>query len=286
MSQCPHCQAEFEQGQRYCKVCGSYLLHPETGDNFCPQCGIRVSQRQEFCHECDAPLKGEGAPAPAPQEPSPAPPPPPPAAAAPATVAPPWLIGLLIGAGVIIVLLVILLFIRTSGPPPATPPPAPKAEAPAPPSPAPAPAPTVPAPAPPPPPAPAPEASTPETQAPDLKGQLQIVLSNMREARLTKNIIQLMNCYSLTYPDLEGKRREALKAWEIYDYTNMVFTIDEMQPLDADNANAKVTWYVDLKEPAHRGINQLHANLSGAFCQGIRAVAHPLPGRNRVRRSK
>ena len=60
MPQCPHCQAPYEVGQRYCSTCGSFLLHPEEGDTFCPQCGVRVSPRQEFCHECDAPLKDEG----------------------------------------------------------------------------------------------------------------------------------------------------------------------------------------------------------------------------------
>jgi len=73
------------------------------------------------------------------------------------------------------------------------------------------------------------------------------LLISMRDARLNKNIIQLMNCYSVTFPGLEAKRQETLKSWEIYDYTNMVFTIDETQSLDADNANAKVTWYVDFK---------------------------------------
>jgi len=58
MPQCPHCQAPYEAGQRYCSICGSFLLHPEQGDTFCPQCDVRVSPLQEFCHECDAPLKG------------------------------------------------------------------------------------------------------------------------------------------------------------------------------------------------------------------------------------
>lgn len=244
MSQCPHCQAEFEQGQRYCKVCGSYLLHPEGGDTFCPQCGIRVSQRQEFCHECDAPLKGQEAPSPGP---IPAEPPPAAAAAPAAPSAPsapakgpqPLLIGLLIGAGVIILILLVVLFTRTETPTPTPAPPAPKAEAPAPPAPPAAPPAAAPAPAPP--------APATEAQAPSLKEQLQGVLANMREARLNKNIIQLMNCYSLTFSNLEEKRRETVKSWENYDYTNMVFTIDEVQPLDADNANAKVTWYVDFK---------------------------------------
>jgi hypothetical protein len=143
-------------------------------------------------------------------------------------------IGLLVAAGVIILLLLILVFTRTDKTAPPAPQPPPKAEAPAPPA------------APPAPPAAAP-APAPEAQPPGLKEQLQGVLAKMREARLKKDIILLMDCYSLTFPDVEDKRRETLKAWENYDYTNMVFTIDEVQPLDADNANATVTWYVDLK---------------------------------------
>ncbi|MHB8069514.1 MAG: double zinc ribbon domain-containing protein [Desulfobaccales bacterium] len=249
MPECPHCQAEYEQGQRYCKICGSYLLHPETGDTFCPQCGIRVSQRQEFCHECDAPLKGQAAAPPekAPEE-KPAPAaaaaaavaaaPSAPAAPCPAKGPQPLLLGLLIGAGLIILILLIVLFTRGT-PTPTAPTATPKAEAPAPPAAPPAPPAAAPAPAPP--------APAPEAQAPSLKEQLQGVLASMREARLNKNIIQLMNCYSVTFPNLEEKRRETLKSWENYDYTNMVFTLDEVQALDQDNANVKVTWYVDLK---------------------------------------
>lgn len=232
MPPCPHCQAEYGQGQRYCQVCGSYLLHPETGDSFCPQCGIRVSKRQEFCHECDAPLKGEAAAVPAPEkEPTPT------APAAPAPTAPPakspqsWMIGLLVGAGVIVLILLILIFTRSDKPAPPPTPPAPKAEAPAPPA-----APPAAAPAP-----------APEAKPGSLKEQLQGVLSQMRQAQLKKDIILLMHSYSLTFPDLEAKRRETLKSWEDYDYNNMVFTLDSVQPLDADNANAEVTWYVDFK---------------------------------------
>ena len=250
MPQCPHCQAGYEEGQRYCKVCGSYLLHPETGDTFCPQCGIRVSPRQEFCHECDAPLKGAAAAAPeeapekapekAPEQPSPAAPAAAPAApGAPSPGPQPWLIGLLIAAGVIIVILLVLLLTRTAAPPPGAPTVPPKAEAPAPPATPPAAKAVTPAPTPP--------AQPPAPQPPSLKEQLQKVLANMRAARLNKNIIELMNCYSVTYPDLEEKRKDTLQSWEDYDYTNLVFTLDEVQPLDADNAKAKVTWYVDVR---------------------------------------
>jgi hypothetical protein len=243
MPQCPHCQTPYEAGQRYCSTCGSFLLHPEQGDTFCPQCGVRVSPRQEFCHECDAPLK-EGPPAPVAVGPVPEAEAPAPKAAAPAPAAAPakappsglpsWLIGVLAGAGILIIILLVLLFTRGTSTPPA---PAPKVETPAPAPPAPAPAPAVPAPAP----EPAPPAET------NLKEQLQKELSILREAQMRKDIVQFMSLYSLTYPGLDDKRANTLKSWERFDFTNLVFTIDKIQSIDSDNAIAWVTWYIDTK---------------------------------------
>jgi hypothetical protein len=242
MPQCPHCQTPYETGQRYCSVCGSFLMHPEQGDTFCPQCGVRVSPRQEFCHECDAPLKGEAAESAKipPEEPATA------AAAAPGpgpVPAPgmqPWVIGLLIGAGVIIIILLILVFSRGTPPTPTPVPPQVAAPAPAPSAPPPA-APKAPA-------AVAPGAPTQAVPAPAaLKEQLQNVLATLREAQLHKDIIKFMSIYSLTYPELDDKRANTLKSWENYDYTNLVFTLDKIQPIDADNTIATVTWYVDVR---------------------------------------
>jgi hypothetical protein len=236
MPQCPHCQTPYEDGQRYCSMCGSFLLHPEQGDTFCPQCGIRVSPRQEFCHECDAPLQGakaaQAALEPAPEPKAPPPPEPSPAPGLP-TGMPTWLIGLLVGSGIIIIILLILLFTRGTSPPPA---PAPKAEVPA--AVAPAQPPGAPA---------APAAKPAPPAAASLKEQLQNVLSTLREAQMHKNIVQFMSVYSLTYPELDDKRANTLKSWEHYDYTNLVFTIDKIQPIDPDNAIAWVTWYIDTR---------------------------------------
>jgi hypothetical protein len=232
MPQCPHCQNPYEVGQRYCSTCGSFLLHPEQKDTFCPQCGVRVSPRQEFCHECDVPLKGaqaasaasgpgggaEAPPAEAPES-SPAP--------APTTGMPSWLIVLMVGSGIAIIILLILLFSRGTSTPPA-PTPAPKVEAPAP---------GVSA-------APASEAAP---VAAGLREQLQNVLSALREAQLRKDIAQFMSVYSRAFPELDGKRASALKSWENFDYTTLVFTIDKIQPLDPDNALAWVTWYIDTR---------------------------------------
>ena len=239
MSQCPHCQIPYEVGQRYCSTCGSFLLHPEQGDTFCPQCGVRVSPRQEFCHECDAPLKGAPAALAAlgakPEPAAPA------SESAPAkgspTGMPSWLTGVLVGAGIVAVILLILLFTRGTSSPPA-PAPAPKVEAPASAPPAVTAAPSQPATAAP---APAPPAEA------DLKEQLQKELSVLREAQLRKDIVQFMSVYSRTYPELDNKRASTLKSWEGYDFTNLVFTIDKFQSIDPDNAIASVTWYMDTK---------------------------------------
>lgn len=239
MPQCPHCQTSYEKGQRYCSVCGSFLLHPEEGDTFCPQCGVRVSPRQEFCHECDSPLKEGGfkaVPA-APGETPPIEPPPKPAAPAGTPGLPAWVIGALAGAGIIIIILLIVVFSRTS-PPPAPPAAAPQVQAPA----TPAPAPTPPAPAV----TPAPPAA-PAEPSEELKGQLQKVLSTLRDAQLKKNITEFMSVYSTTYPNYDQKRKEALDAWENYDYANLIFTVDKVQAIDADNALAWVTWYMDIR---------------------------------------
>jgi hypothetical protein len=250
MPQCPHCQVPYEVGQRYCSTCGSFLMHPEQGDTFCPQCGVRVSPRQEFCHECDAPLKGgqvaPGALGPAPEtkaaavpETAPAP--------APSSGMPSWLIGLMVGSGILILILLILLFTRGTSTPPA-PTPAPKAETPAPALPAPAPKAEAPAPvSPAAPPAPSPAPETAPLAEADLKEQLQKELTILRDAQLRKDIAQFMSVYSLTYPELDDKRASALKSWENYDFTNLVFTLDKIQSIDTDNAIAWVTWYMDTK---------------------------------------
>ncbi len=255
MPQCPHCQTEYDQGQRYCSVCGSFLLHPEEGDTFCPQCGVRVSSRQEFCHECDAPLKGEGlrkveiAPGVAPPEPAPEP------AGAPASAAlPSWVIGALAGAGIIIIILLIVIFSRTS-PTPAPPAPTPQAVAPAPPAPAVTPSPPA---------APAPAPTAPEEE---LKGKLQKVLSTLRDAQLKKNITEYMSVYAANFPNSEQKRQDTLNSWESYEYANLVFTVDKIQTIDANNALAWVTWYMDIRNIKNKELSSATQTYQVRFVQ-------------------
>ena len=259
MPQCPHCQVPYDVGQRYCSTCGSFLLHPEQGDTFCPQCGVRVSPLQEFCHECDAPLKGDqvtpeavgtasGAAAPAPEA-SPG--------KIPPSGMPSWLMGVLVGAGILVIILLILLFTRGTSTPPA-PAPAPKVEAPA-------PAPSAVTPAPSQSTTPAPEPALPAEAS--LKEQLQKELSLLREAQLRKDIVQFMSIYSLTYPELDNKRASTLKSWEGFDFTNLVFTIDKIQTIDPDNAIAWVTWYIDTKNRRTQDLSSSSQNFQVRFAK-------------------
>jgi hypothetical protein len=149
---------------------------------------------------------------------------------------PPWGLGALIGAGVVIVILLAILMTRTAPPPPPGPPPV--AEAPK---------------APPPPPAAVTEAPPPKppeappAPVPDLRGELLNVLNSMKDGHLRKDIVLYMSAFSLTYPELDEKRRSTLKSWDNFDYLNLVFTLDDIQPLDADNVVAKATWYIDAR---------------------------------------
>ena len=137
---------------------------------------------------------------------------------------PPWVIGALAGAGIIIILLLIVIFSRmgTTPAPPATPP---VAESPAPPT-----------------------LATPGAPAADLTGQLEAVLSTLRNAQFQKNINNFMSLYSATYPLYDLKRQDTLKYWEGYDFTNLVFTVDKVQAIDSDHALARVTWYLDVRD--------------------------------------
>jgi hypothetical protein len=152
-----------------------------------------------------------------------------------ATGMPSWLMGVLMGAGILIIILLILLFTRGTSTPPA---PVPKVEAPAPAPPA---VPAAPSQSALPAPGPAPSAEA------ILKEQLQKEFAVLREAQLRKDIVLFMSVYSLTYPELDDKRTKTLKSWERYDFTNLVFTVDKLQSIDPDNAVAWVTWYIDTR---------------------------------------
>ena len=257
MPQCPTCKTHYEVGQRYCEQCDSYLLNPEEGDYFCPECGIRVASQQELCHKCSTSLLGiTAAPTPVLGTPSPAAPKVPPSQVqevppyAPGPGLPPWALGALIGAGVLIVILFLILLFR-KGPAPKkvaqalppkavttaapTKPPAPAAKEPA--------APVAPKPVTPP---AAPPAATPAPEA-ALADQVRETLGNLRDAQLWNDIVLFMSCYSSLYPSLDKKRQQTLAYWKDFNYLDLNFILNDVKPLGPDSALARVTWTMQVE---------------------------------------
>ena len=245
MEECPFCHKPLEDTDNFCRSCGANLMLPEFERAFCPRCGARVLTGQWYCRQCQCPLEEglektdqEGAFAT-----------PPTARAAPSKPQIRWIIGGLLGAGLVI-LVVLVWFFRETPPAPssdllmsrstAIPNAGPEQSGPIqaePPSPLPK---SVPA---------SPQGgSSPES----LPQQLAEVLNNLQEAQREKDISVYMKSYSGSFPSLEKKRNQTLAIWKIYDYTSLQYSLENVTPLDAKNAVAQVGWNGET----HNRVNQ------------------------------
>jgi hypothetical protein len=81
-----------------------------------------------------------------------------------------------------------------------------------------------------------------------LIAELEEVLSRMQEATLAKNLVQFFSVYSATFPRLDEKRRRVTKTWQNFDYTGMNFRLAEVSLSGDDQASARVTWEVSLRD--------------------------------------
>ena len=114
---------------------------------------------------------------------------------------------------------------------------------------------------------PAAPAPAPAAPGEELKDQLQKVLSTLRDAQLKKNITEFMSVYATNFPNADQKRKDALNAWESYDYTNLVFTVDKVQAIDANNALAWVTWYMDVRNRNNQELSSATQTYQVRFVQ-------------------
>jgi len=141
--------------------------------------------------------------------------------------------GLLAGAGLMIVVLPWLFFSGPSTPPvPAPPGPRITIEK--------KPAPIAPAP------------SAPETplSAAVLRDQLAGPLNQLREAQLKKDISQYSQVFAPDFPDFDKRRQKTLAVWEAYDYSGLDYELVEVKLLDANHAQAAVTWKLNIQQKA------------------------------------
>jgi hypothetical protein len=110
-------------------------------------------------------------------------------------------------------------------------------------------------------PAPVPPPVPPEKPVPppevSLQEQLSGVLNHLREAQLKKDIYLYMSCYSYVFPELDQKRRDALKYWENYNFTNLVYSLDGINPMGPDNAAAEITWEIQVQNRRTQALENL-----------------------------
>lgn len=241
MSGCPSCGASSKEQYSFCRSCGTALKPPETELVFCTDCGARVEASQKVCHSCQRPLAPEGL------EHSP------PATAGHQVAINAWrpqsrVMALVGGLALAILLVTGWLFLSKTQPhSPAVPPIPLESEV---------------------------ESSTTESQPTAsqlspvpakaiqvsslheslpttevLKKELEELLQNMREAQLKKDIEQYLNNYSPNFPALDKKRQAIAKNWELYDYLDLEYKIDEVKLLITGNASALVTWKIKYQIP-------------------------------------
>ena len=244
MSECPYCQEPAEDSALFCRSCGASLRLPEYTRAFCPHCGARVSARQEFCHECHWPLVKSAAAQPGSGGES-----------APLTLAKsspwknPWVLGLLVLAGLLIAVIP-WFFISWTTPSSAPVAPSPQVVVQKPLTVAPFQV------------YPAPVSPTgdgvvyPDFETPlsavVLKTQITKVLNQLREAQLNKNISLYSQVFAPNFPDFDQRRQKTLAVWDAYDFNSMDFELKEVKVLEHDQAFARVTWNLNVQQRSNQ----------------------------------
>jgi uncharacterized membrane protein len=74
------------------------------------------------------------------------------------------------------------------------------------------------------------------------------LLGALREAQVNQDISRFMSCYATSFPEREQKRRDALKAWQDFDFTAMFFIIEDIRSEWLEAAQAKVTWDLQVQD--------------------------------------
>ena len=79
----------------------------------------------------------------------------------------------------------------------------------------------------------------------------------MREAQLKKDLDQYLKYYSFNFPAFDKKRQAIAKNWELYDYLDLEYKIDEVKLLITGNASAIVTWNIKYQRLESDEINTI-----------------------------
>jgi hypothetical protein len=104
--------------------------------------------------------------------------------------------------------------------------------------------------------APAPAPAPPPAESP-VKDQLEKVLDGIRQANQQKDLALFLSLYSPTSPGLAGRAQEISKAWSLYNYPKMEFTLTDLQPLGDDRVGARVIWNITLETRSTKKVTNI-----------------------------
>jgi len=104
--------------------------------------------------------------------------------------------------------------------------------------------------------------SSPPVSSPSASAEMQELegirnlLENVRQGNLLKNIELFMACYSPSFKDREGKKRETLKTWGDFNYRDLSYDLRNCA-ISGSIADARVEWRISfspkLGGPAQEG---------------------------------
>lgn len=89
--------------------------------------------------------------------------------------------------------------------------------------------------------------AAPEESTALLKGQLQQVISEIREANQKKDLSKLLSYYSPNFPGLTQRTQSISKVWKIYDYPKIEFDLEDIKLLPDNTVLARVKWDAEAK---------------------------------------
>jgi RNA polymerase subunit RPABC4/transcription elongation factor Spt4 len=213
MRVCPKCSIEYDDGKKFCRKCGNFLLTEEgstfefpivessesekkEGKPFCQRCQA-FYPKGKYCRKCGS-LLVQGIP---PRGPD----------AHPLLPRP----SRLISAGVAILLIVIggyFLWQRSSQTGKPIQPP---------------------------------QHDLPPATEPEEAEKIKSLFETIKEANLQKNIDLFMSCYSKNFKDKRMKRLDTLENWNNFQYLELSYELKE-QRVSGNTADVKVEWLMKV----------------------------------------
>ena len=71
------------------------------------------------------------------------------------------------------------------------------------------------------------------------------LLENIRHGNLSKNIEIFMACYSPSFKDREGKKKETLRIWQNFHYQDLTYDLRSCT-ISGSIAHARVEWRISF----------------------------------------